>query len=132
MSPSQVPEIRRSLLSLAALRLYSLGIRDPATFDWIEPPDANAINYSVKLVKWLGCVDGGKLNERGKNCLELGVDPMVATMIFKGIELGCGKVNLIFIDFKSLLAEHLSDWIGGGCDCKYVVLCRSALCVRPQ
>jgi ATP-dependent helicase HrpB len=53
------PEIQRSDLAEVVLLLHSLGIRHAAEFDWLDKPDAQAIERAEKLLVTLGAL--GKL-----------------------------------------------------------------------
>ncbi len=50
------PEIQRADLSEVVLLLHSLGIRHAATFDWLDQPDATAVERAEKLLVMLGAL----------------------------------------------------------------------------
>ncbi len=50
------PEIQRSDLAEVVLLLHSLGIRRAAEFDWLDRPDAQAVERAEKLLRTLGAL----------------------------------------------------------------------------
>src|SRR5436190_19533415 len=51
------PEIQRSDLAEVVLLLHSLHIKKAATFDWLDKPDAQAVERAEKLLHTLGAID---------------------------------------------------------------------------
>src|SRR5437016_979994 len=50
------PEIQRSDLAEVVLLLHSLGIRRAAEFDWLDKPDAQAVERAERLLRTLGAL----------------------------------------------------------------------------
>ena len=59
------PEIQRSDLAEVVLLLHSLGIKRAADFDWLDKPDAQAVERAEKLLVMLGALGGGGKGEGG-------------------------------------------------------------------
>ncbi len=53
------PEIQRSDLAEVVLLLHSLGIREAATFDWLDKPDLQAVERAELLLTMLGALPAG-------------------------------------------------------------------------
>jgi ATP-dependent helicase HrpB len=54
--PKNTPEIQRADLAEVVLLLHSLGIRQAATFDWLDKPDPVAVERAEHLLKILGAL----------------------------------------------------------------------------
>ncbi len=89
---SPVPEIQNSMLSMTVLRLYTLGFLYPMAVEWLSSPDAQAVLSAQQTLTWLGAIDRNGITKKGRQLLELGIDPCMGAMILKGIELQVGKV----------------------------------------
>src|SRR5207253_10417138 len=50
------PEIQRSDLAEVVLLLHSLGIKRAAEFDWLDKPDAQAVERAERLLRTLGAL----------------------------------------------------------------------------
>ena len=57
------PEIQRSDLAEVVLLLHSLGIRRAAEFDWLDKPDAQAVERAEKLLVTLGALSESFTNK---------------------------------------------------------------------
>ncbi|MDD4934136.1 MAG: ATP-dependent RNA helicase HrpA, partial [Methylacidiphilaceae bacterium] len=96
------PEILRSNLSEAVLRMLRLGIRDVYAFPFLDPPQPRLIREALDELLELGAVspaEGAKdqgeglsafrLTPRGRQMAELPVDPRISRMILEAQTLGC-------------------------------------------
>jgi ATP-dependent helicase HrpA len=84
------PEIRRSNLAAAILRMKALGLSDIENFPFIEPPDSRAIADGFKLLEELNAVDGnGTLTPLGDNLAKLPIDPRIGRMVLAAKEENC-------------------------------------------
>ncbi|OQR89652.1 DEAD/DEAH box RNA helicase, partial [Thraustotheca clavata] len=87
-----VPEIKRVSLEVVVLQLKCMGIDDILGFDFIERPNTNNIIKAMEKLLALGAFNpDGSLTERGRIMASLPVEPMLAVMLMKAIELGCAK-----------------------------------------
>jgi len=60
------PEIQRSDLAEIVLLLHSLGIKKAAEFDWLDKPDAQAVERAEALLKNAGRVDRFTIDFNGR------------------------------------------------------------------
>jgi ATP-dependent helicase HrpB len=89
------PEIQRSDLAEVVLLLHSLGIRRAAEFDWLDKPDAQAVERAEKLLAMLGALAAGgdsrgsDLTSIGRQMLRLPMHPRYARMLVEAAKRGC-------------------------------------------
>ncbi|MDP6892757.1 MAG: ATP-dependent RNA helicase [Verrucomicrobiota bacterium] len=89
------PEIHRKDLAEAVLMLHSAGINKASTFDWLEKPDATAVETAEELLRSLGALtkltsnNSFGLTEIGKSMLKLPMHPRFARMMIEGGQRGC-------------------------------------------
>lgn len=109
------PEIQRSDLAEVVLLLHSLGIKRAAEFDWLDKPDAQAVERAEKLLTMLGALEnsaagvkpglpapveerGGNaarassdLTPVGKQMLRLPMHPRYSRMLIEAARRNCVK-----------------------------------------
>jgi ATP-dependent helicase HrpB len=102
------PEIQRADLAEVVLLLHSLGIRRAATFDWLDQPDATAVERAEKLLVMLGALrppveapplaDGANrtsveaetdLTPIGRQMLRLPMHPRYSRMLLEAAKRRC-------------------------------------------
>ena len=100
------PEIQRSDLAEVVLLLHSLGIRKAAAFDWLDKPDAQAVERAEKLLQTLGALKpstqanvtpapeekpprAGDVTLIGERMLELPMHPRYSRMLVEAARYGC-------------------------------------------
>jgi ATP-dependent helicase HrpB len=84
------PEIQRSDLAEVVLLLHSLGIKRAAQFDWLDKPDALAVERAEKLLTMLGALsDGGELTAIGRQMLRLPMHPRYSRMLVEAAKRNC-------------------------------------------
>ena len=102
------PEIQRSDLAEVVLLLHSLGIKRAAEFDWLDKPDAQAVERAEQLLLTLGalrdlCVDRetdasivnckssieADLTPIGRRMLKLPMHPRYSRMLVEAAKFGC-------------------------------------------
>ena len=49
--PYTTPELQRVSLDAVVLQMAAMGVNDPKTFPFLEPPSENAINSAVTLLQ---------------------------------------------------------------------------------
>ena len=83
------PEIQRSDLAEVVLLLHSLGIREAATFDWLDKPDAQAVARAGHLLTMLGALEKADITAIGRQMLHLPMHPRYSRMLIEASQRGC-------------------------------------------
>ncbi len=83
------PEIQRSDLAEVVLLLHSLGIREAATFDWLDKPDPQAVVRAERLLTMLGALLDADLTPIGRQMLRLPMHPRYSRMLIEASHRGC-------------------------------------------
>jgi len=83
------PEIQRSDLAEVVLLLHSLGIRQAATFDWLDKPDPQAVERAERLLTMLGALHQADLTPIGRQMLRLPMHPRYSRMLIEASQRGC-------------------------------------------
>ena len=83
------PEIQRSDLAEVVLLLHSLGIREAATFDWLDKPDPHAVVRAERLLTMLGALLDADLTPIGRQMLRLPMHPRYSRMLIEASQRGC-------------------------------------------
>ena len=83
------PEIQRSDLAEVVLLLHSLGIREAATFDWLDKPDPQAVERAERLLTMLGALLDANLTPIGRQMLRLPMHPRYSRMLIEASHRGC-------------------------------------------
>jgi len=83
------PEIQRSDLAEVVLLLHSLGIREAATFDWLDKPDPQAVERAERLLTMLGALHDTELTAIGRKMLRLPMHPRYSRMLIEASQRGC-------------------------------------------
>lgn len=74
-----LPEILRSDLTQLVLECASWGVSDKSKLSWLDSPSDSSWNAAKSLLENLECVDeNGKITEKGKSVLSLGLNPRLA------------------------------------------------------
>ncbi len=83
------PEIQRSDLAEVVLLLHSLGIREAASFDWLDKPDPQAVVQAERLLTMLGALLDADLTPIGRQMLRLPMHPRYSRMLIEASQRGC-------------------------------------------
>ena len=83
------PEIQRSDLSEVVLLLHSLGLREAATFDWLDKPDPQAVERAERLLTMLGALEEADLTPIGRQMLRLPMHPRYSRMLIEASHRNC-------------------------------------------
>jgi len=83
------PEIQRSDLAEVVLLLHSLGIREAASFDWLDKPDPQAVERAERLLTMLGALHEADLTSIGRQMLRLPMHPRYSRMLIEASQRGC-------------------------------------------
>ncbi|KAF8770464.1 ATP-dependent RNA helicase DEAH12 like protein [Argiope bruennichi] len=98
MESSSKPEILRTNLQKAVLKLYQFGL-EPRIFSFVEPPPKEALIKSLESLEHLGLIkenkQGFSLTELGKKVVEIPTEPHLAKLILEGIKAEIGYETII-------------------------------------
>ncbi len=83
------PEIQRSDLAEVVLLLHSLGIREAASFDWLDKPDLQAVQRAERLLTMLGALLDADLTPIGHQMRRLPMHPRYSRMLIEASQRGC-------------------------------------------
>ncbi|MGD9611563.1 MAG: ATP-dependent helicase HrpB [Kiritimatiellia bacterium] len=84
-----LPEIKRVDPSEILLTLKALGVRDVATYPWLEPPEPKALERALTLLRDLGALDAaGAPTPLGRRMLSFPIHPRYARMLIAAGERG--------------------------------------------
>lgn len=85
----ETPEIERLDLAEPALELHAAGFADLSTFDWFEPPTAEALDAAEGLLGTLGAIDEkGAITTTGRRMLALPLHPRLARIVVEAATRG--------------------------------------------
>ncbi|KAF1614038.1 UNVERIFIED_CONTAM: putative ATP-dependent RNA helicase DHX34, partial [Eudyptes pachyrhynchus] len=94
-SPYPVPEIQRVALDALVLQLKSMGLGDPRTFPFLEPPPASSLETAVRYLRDQGALDEAEdLTPIGNLLAQLPVDVVVGKMLVLGTLFGLAEPTL--------------------------------------
>jgi ATP-dependent helicase HrpB len=84
------PEIQRSDLAEVVLLLHSLHIKKAAQFDWLDKPDAAAVERAEDLLRTLGALDPvtDELTPVGRQMQRLPMHPRYSRMLIEAAKFG--------------------------------------------
>ncbi|NXG72543.1 DHX34 helicase, partial [Baryphthengus martii] len=84
-APYPVPEIRRVALDALVLQLKSMGLGDPRTFPFLEPPPPSSLETAVSYLMEQGALDQAEeLTPIGNLLAQLPVDVVVGKVLILG------------------------------------------------
>ena len=102
LKDSPVAEIRRADLSSVVLQLFSLGISNPLSFEFLERPPTELITSSIKTIWSLGGInDEGELTEDGNIMAKFPLTPRMTKILLLASRFGCGESALILLSMMS-------------------------------
>jgi ATP-dependent helicase HrpA len=94
------PEILRTNLASVILRMAALGLGDPESFPFLDPPDTRLINDGVRLLEELQAMDGERRVTRlGRQIATLPVDPRLGRMLLAAARQRCLAEMLVIAAF---------------------------------
>ena len=94
------PEVLRTNLASVILRMATLGLGDPETFPFLDPPDTRLINDGVRLLEELQAMDGERRVTRlGRQIAALPVDPRLGRMLLAASQQRCLTEMLVIAAF---------------------------------
>ncbi|NXP03972.1 DHX34 helicase, partial [Thinocorus orbignyianus] len=94
-SPYPVPEVQRVALDSLVLQLKSMGLGDPRTFPFLEPPPSSSLETAVRYLQDQGALDEAEeLTPIGNLLAQLPVDVVVGKMLVLGTLFGLAEPTL--------------------------------------
>jgi len=94
------PEILRTNLASVILRMATLGLGDPESFPFLDPPDTRLINDGVRLLEELQAMDGARsVTSLGRKIAALPVDPRLGRMLLAAARQRCLTEMLVITAF---------------------------------
>lgn len=90
LKESTTPEIQRTNLANVVLTLKALGVQDPLSLNFMDPPPVEALVSALEQLYFLGALDGdGVLTQLGSRMSQLPVSPNESRTLLAAQELGC-------------------------------------------
>ncbi|KAL3683209.1 hypothetical protein R1sor_001231 [Riccia sorocarpa] len=104
----RLPEIKRVHLGVAILKLLALGIKDVENFDFVEPPDPQAIQLALRVLDQLGAVKqasagiaGRSLTRLGWSLVKLAIEPRLGKILLDSQQQGFAQDGLVIAALMS-------------------------------
>jgi ATP-dependent helicase HrpB len=89
---AELPEIKRLDLAETVLSLKAAGVRDLASFRWMDRPDEKSLARAEQLLADLGALDhAGEITPTGRRMLSFPVHPRYARMFLAAKEFDCAR-----------------------------------------
>jgi len=99
---SPVAEIRRADLSSVVLQLFSLGIKNPLSFRFLERPPTELLSASINTIWELGGIDDkGDLTNDGSIMAKFPLTPRMTKVLLHASRSGCGSSALTLLAMMS-------------------------------
>ncbi|XP_049848503.1 putative pre-mRNA-splicing factor ATP-dependent RNA helicase PRP1 [Schistocerca gregaria] len=98
MRDSQVPEIKRVDLTYLLLQLFTIGISDPLSFPFIEPPSKASLSHALMALIQHGAISRErKITELGKKMSIFPVEPRYSKVLICSQKFECTQqiMNII-------------------------------------
>jgi len=94
------PEVLRTSLASVILRMAVLGLGEPESFPFLDPPDTRLINDGVRLLAELEAMtDGRRVTSLGRQIARLPVDPRLGRMLLAAARHRCLAQMLVIASF---------------------------------
>ncbi len=109
----EAPEVGRQDLAESILELASLGITEPASFNWFESPPESSIRAAQVLLRRLGALDSrGHISGMGERMLDFPTHPRLSRLIVESEVRGVGDEGALaaaLIGEEDILASDLFE-----------------------
>src|SRR5207253_8752441 len=90
--PFETPEIQRADIAQNVLELKAMGVADPGSLPWFEPPQPQSLAAAYELLYRLGALKGKEpgspLTKIGERMAELPAHPRLARMLLEAERRG--------------------------------------------
>jgi ATP-dependent helicase HrpA len=94
------PEVLRTNLASVILQMAALGLGEPETFPFVDPPDTRQINDGYRLLQELKAVDENRrVTSLGRQLSSLPIDPRLGRMLVAASHHGCVPEMLVIAAF---------------------------------
>jgi ATP-dependent RNA helicase HrpA len=94
------PEILRTNLASVILRMAALGLGDPESFPFLDPPDTRLVNDGVRLLEELQAMSNERrVTSLGRQIAALPLDPRLGRMLLASARQHCLAEMLIIAAF---------------------------------
>ena len=94
------PEVLRTNLASVILRMAALGLGDPESFPFLDPPDTRLVNDGVRLLQELKAMDDDRrVTSLGDQIAGIPVDPRLGRMLLAASRQRCLTEMLIVAAF---------------------------------
>jgi ATP-dependent RNA helicase HrpA len=94
------PEVLRTNLASVILRMAALGLGDPESFPFLDPPDTRLVNDGVRLLQELKAMDADRrVTSLGQQIAAIPVDPRLGRMLLAASRQHCLTEMLIVASF---------------------------------
>ncbi|CAL4117859.1 unnamed protein product, partial [Meganyctiphanes norvegica] len=90
LEQNTLPEILRVNLAQALLKLMELGVSNIGEFDFVESPSKDAIDQALHVLNEVGALSDGYLSDTGKQMSKLPLEPRLAKIVLRGLDIGLG------------------------------------------
>ena len=98
----QAPEIQRSNLANVVLTMKRMGIEDVGSFEFIDPPEPEAIKLAIETLKTLGALDENEnITNTGEVMADLPLEPHIGRMIIEAERRQCVETVCTLAAFMS-------------------------------
>lgn len=106
LEPETTPEILRVNLAQVILQLKGMGVKDPASFDFVTPPDQGGLMRATKVLYALAALDDKlDLTDHGRRLASLPLDPTFGNLLLQSEKYACTKEILTAVSVLS--AENI-------------------------
>jgi ATP-dependent helicase HrpA len=94
------PEVQRTNLASVILRMATLGLGDPESFPFLDPPDTRLVNDGVRLLQELKAMDEERrVTSLGRQIAGIPVDPRLGRMLLAASRQRCLTEMLVVASF---------------------------------
>ena len=94
------PEVLRTNLASVILRMAALGLGDPESFPFLDPPDTRLVNDGVRLLQELKAMDDERrVTSLGQQIAGIPVDPRLGRMLLAASRHHCLTEMLVVASF---------------------------------
>jgi HrpA-like RNA helicase len=94
------PEVLRTNLASVILRMATLGLGDPESFPFLDPPDTRLVNDGVRLLQELKAMDDERrVTSLGQQIAGIPVDPRLGRMLLAASRQRCLTEMLVVASF---------------------------------
>ena len=94
------PEVLRTNLASVILRMATLGLGDPESFPFLDPPDTQLVNDGIRLLQELKAMDDDRrVTSLGEQIAGIPVDPRLGRMLLAASRQRCLTEMLVVAAF---------------------------------